>query len=104
MEGRSHNNKSYAVAGSISRMAQDLQACSDDFKSSFKPRPPNRRRPSPSTASPSKQLRVCVIGAGLAGLRCAQVLIDAGVDVTVLEARDRIGGRVSEVLNRQIAL
>ncbi len=35
-----------------------------------------------------------VIGAGLAGLRCASDLVDAGVDVVVLEARDRVGGRV----------
>jgi len=39
---------------------------------------------------------VCVIGAGVAGLRCADVLIQHGVKVTVLEARNRVGGRVSE--------
>ena len=38
--------------------------------------------------------RVVVIGAGLAGLSCAYELKAAGYDVTVLEARDRIGGRV----------
>ena len=38
--------------------------------------------------------RVCVIGAGVAGLRCSEILLDAGVDVTLLEARDRVGGRV----------
>ena len=35
-----------------------------------------------------------VVGAGLAGLVCALDLSDAGLDVIVLEARDRIGGRV----------
>lgn len=35
-----------------------------------------------------------VIGAGAAGLGSARVLADAGLDVTVLEARDRVGGRV----------
>ncbi|KAL9043842.1 MAG: hypothetical protein Q9214_002983, partial [Letrouitia sp. 1 TL-2023] len=37
---------------------------------------------------------VCVIGAGMAGLRCAQVLTEKGIRVTILEARDRTGGRV----------
>ena len=37
---------------------------------------------------------VIVIGAGLAGLRCATDLVAAGLDVLVLEARDRVGGRV----------
>lgn len=39
-------------------------------------------------------MRVCVIGAGFAGLAAATDLAAAGVDVTVLEARDRVGGRV----------
>ena len=37
---------------------------------------------------------VAVIGAGFAGLSAATRLMDAGCDVTVLEARDRVGGRV----------
>ena len=37
---------------------------------------------------------VIVIGAGAAGLMAAAELIDAGRSVTVLEARDRIGGRI----------
>lgn len=39
-------------------------------------------------------MRVIVIGAGISGLTCAAFLANAGVDVSVVEARDRIGGRV----------
>ena len=37
---------------------------------------------------------VAIVGGGLAGLRCADVLVERGLDVVVLEARDRVGGRV----------
>jgi len=37
---------------------------------------------------------VLILGAGVAGLAAAQCLAGAGVKVTILEARDRLGGRI----------
>jgi oxygen-dependent protoporphyrinogen oxidase len=45
-------------------------------------------------------MRVAVVGGGLAGLACAFELVDAGVDVTLLEAGDRFGGQVRTTLDR----
>jgi monoamine oxidase len=42
---------------------------------------------------------VIIIGAGVAGLAAARRLVHAGKDVTILEARNRIGGRVDTVRN-----
>ena len=48
----------------------------------------------PARAAVSTSQRVVIVGAGLSGLTCAYRLRQAGVTATVLEASDRIGGRV----------
>src|SRR6266545_4927387 len=42
----------------------------------------------------SPTMRVCVIGAGFAGLLAARSLAERGIEPVVLEARSRVGGRV----------
>lgn len=47
-----------------------------------------------TSAKAADNTDVIVIGAGLSGLHAAQVLEDGGLRVTVLEANNRVGGRV----------
>ena len=41
--------------------------------------------------------RITIVGAGVAGISAARQLVDAGFDVVVIEARDRVGGRIDTV-------
>ena len=45
---------------------------------------------------------VLIIGAGVAGLSAAQRLAAAGVHVIILEARDRLGGRIHTLRDRRL--
>ena len=58
----------------------------------------------PQKLTPSlKGQRVLVVGGGLAGLVAARDLIGRGADVHLLEARERLGGRVWTVLDKEFS-
>ena len=63
-------------------------------------RSPIGRHPSETmfrrTLTAGQRLRVCVVGAGISGLRATDILTQHGAQVTVMEARNRIGGRVGQ--------
>lgn len=49
-----------------------------------------------SAASKTGPISVAIVGAGFAGLRCADILLKKGVKVSIFEARNRLGGRVAQ--------
>ena len=47
---------------------------------------------------------VVVIGAGMAGLAAARTIVEAGLKVVVLEAQDRVGGRIRTVRDGDVVV
>nr|KAF6492555.1 monoamine oxidase B [Molossus molossus] len=45
---------------------------------------------------------VVVVGGGISGMAAAKLLNDSGLNVVVLEARDRVGGRTYTVRNQMV--
>ncbi|CAG9461694.1 unnamed protein product [Pedinophyceae sp. YPF-701] len=77
-----------AIAGLTPRWKMELRGWKERYAARAKRREERQRHRAPGG-------RVVVIGAGAAGLAAARQLSKFGVSVTVLEASQRVGGRVS---------
>jgi NADPH-dependent 2,4-dienoyl-CoA reductase/sulfur reductase-like enzyme len=89
MEG-SPNVPYHSAGGGTSRILQDLYLS----KVSHTEQQDSMLRTAMSRAK--LPVSVGIVGAGFAGLRCADVLLQHGFKVTILEARNRLGGRVGQ--------
>ncbi|EJT76006.1 hypothetical protein GGTG_05931 [Gaeumannomyces tritici R3-111a-1] len=97
MEQTSVPRTAFGDDGCTSRMKRELVEYSRDLVATFQPREPMRKRGVANKHGRVKaRPHVAVVGAGFAGLRCAEVLIQGGAKVTVAEARDRFGGRAHQ--------
>ncbi|KIH86642.1 hypothetical protein SPBR_08270 [Sporothrix brasiliensis 5110] len=82
---------SSAARRDCSRLDLDLKSIRR-ISSRATDRPPSERTPSPSQRLP----HIGIVGAGIAGLRCADILLQHGFRVTMLEGRHRLGGRLHQ--------
>lgn len=90
MEAKTHHNHSYSARGQA-----DLDRV---LSGEFLQMNGNVNRMLRQELPEGQVPHVCIVGAGFAGLRCAEILTQKGMKVTILEGRDRTGGRVSGLL------
>lgn len=93
MESKKHFGV-YLDGNGMSRMRNDLEARTASHETQNESKSP--RDMLRAATSKARQIRVGIVGAGFAGLRCADVLLQHGCKVTIFEARNRLGGRVAQ--------
>ena len=94
MECLANNRRKYRPARSLSWTEPGRFNCEQHLSSPTDERTGDMAVRTLQRSITGRTPHVCVVGAGVAGLRCAEVLLEKGIKVTILEGRDRIGGRV----------
>jgi len=97
MESSEHTG--YRNGKGVSRILQDLQQnlqARPMDKATFADQPQHSDKLRNSVMKSGEAPHVGIVGAGFAGLRCADVLLQNGCKVTIFEARNRVGGRVAQ--------
>ncbi|CRK47542.1 hypothetical protein BN1723_007599 [Verticillium longisporum] len=92
--GLSFDAASVAVRNEVTRHKENMSMASDEWITQSIQPIANAVNNSEKDAAPAARKRVIIVGAGIAGLRAAAVLLEKDIDVVVVEARDRIGGRM----------
>jgi monoamine oxidase len=91
----SSQNHTYSSPTGTSRILQDLHS-RKRYAENQNVHPRDMLKS--AMAAWKQAVSVGIVGAGFAGLRCADVLLRRGVKVTIFEARNRVGGRVGQSL------
>ena len=87
-------NRTYCSPTGTSRILQDLHSRKRYYADQNAQ--PKDMLKGAMMATSKQAVSVGIVGAGFAGLRCADVLLRRGVKVTIFEARNRLGGRVGQ--------
>ncbi len=84
-----------ALTAGLTGAGLSAGCAADERGPSSKPSGRPSGTPPPASPAPPDAKSVLVVGAGMAGLAAARSLTDAGWPVRLIEARDRIGGRIN---------
>ena len=96
------NRRQFIAKSLLTSTALSLYGCGGSSQVNPEPPPPpptTTDRPGQVLSTGNGVQSIVIIGAGMAGLVAAYELSQVGHEVTILEARDRVGGRVNTLFS-----